>query len=386
MNYSYLMVNDLQPYKTVKNAIIARSGVQLYDITQIDTSLFEGNPHQISGKVKINRSPALIAAIAEMTNSVYFTREHPNEWVSPDNYKTYAQGILGNSAKIKGLPNGEIGVYNSIIFFSQDIYEYYLANKEVSLGSRGRTRWIDDWEQKGYDAEIYEITGVNHVALTQKGRGGYDVRIYDSEKTVHTCEQQGVKMKTNVVSFFKGRANKQSFTDSLLQSLEKSKSDEKEKDGFLDSLKSLEDGKDKEYLLDCVSDAFTSPDTFLDSSIKKDITSFFDSAYDKAVKSDKIAALLDSVKKDDEEKKDEEKKDGKKDDDKKTETKDSVFAETLESLKKSIEQMDKKLNSFNDSLEKEVLKELVKHGAAIQPAKRDDKVNQFVDSLMSEVM
>ncbi len=175
-------VKDQKPYIEVKDAIVARSGIYIYTRQEI---LDRGHkPVQDKAFYREYRPPAVIARAAPLFDLVPVpNQEHTEEDITADNFHDLASGIVGGPISIVPMPDGvEIGLQGRIAFFTREAYNYYLeGNKETSADYTSKSVLVDNPDEVGYDLIMTEIISVNNVAITQRGRGGKDVRVKDSD-------------------------------------------------------------------------------------------------------------------------------------------------------------------------------------------------------------
>lgn len=256
--------SDASPFIEQKDVILCRSGIQMYHKTHL-TSFINGgaNPPPVEKEWYREYRPASVVVKAKKKcRSLPVTKEHPIEWVNSKNFNELAGGVTDKALDVVALDgdgDGEIGIQSNITFYTEELHDYYLDNKEVSLGYTCRKHWVDNPDEVGYDILLDEILEINHLAITKAGRGGSSVAIIDSLLG-------GLKpMKSGIFSFLAGKKQKDSekgsFGSEVFNSIKNSKSTDeeglkKEMASVLDSCKTLQDCKEKETLLNVVSDCF----------------------------------------------------------------------------------------------------------------------------------
>ena len=165
-----------------------------------------------------------------------------------------------------GESEGEIGLKSNITFFTNELHDYYLDNKEVSVGYTCKKHFVDNPEEVGYDIILDEITEVNHLAITRAGRGGSSVAVIDSIigglRPMRTGIFAYLKSKRQAVNDSKTVA---SFGKEVLEAVKNSKGTTeeelaKEMKGVLDSMSELKDCEAKDTLLNVVKDCFDNKD------------------------------------------------------------------------------------------------------------------------------
>jgi Uncharacterized protein conserved in bacteria len=289
MKRTYLFkTNDSEadPYIEQKDVVLCRSGIQLYHKSELSSFITADNKPPVDKEWYREYRPANVVVKAkDLCRSLPVTKEHPNEWVNPDNWKELAGGTTDKEVEVVALDgesDGEIGLKSNLTFYDRELYDYYSKNnKEVSLGYTCKKHFVDDPEKLGYDIVLDEITEVNHVAVTRSGRGGSSVAVIDSILG-------GMKpMRTGLFAWLKGKvqkdsAEKPSFGKQVFDSLKASKGVTEEElaqemKGVLDSCAILKDCKEKSTLIDTVKDCFDNKDKALAN--EDEISKALDSMY-----------------------------------------------------------------------------------------------------------
>lgn len=341
--------SEASPFIEQKDVILCRSGIQLYHKSELRGFITEDNKPAVEKDWYKEYRPAnVIVKAKDLFKSLPVTKEHPDVWVDSKNFKELAGGTLDKEIEVvalEGEAEGEIGLKSNITFYTDELYNYYLNNKEVSVGYTCKKHFVDNPEEAGYDIVLDEITEVNHLAITRRGRGGSEVAVIDSIIG-------GMKpMRTGIFAYLKSK--KQAVNDSnfsfgktVLEAVKNSKGTteaelEGEMKGVLDSMAILKDCEAKNKLMDVVKDCFDNKEMAL--SEEKELTATLDSmwidihgdslsemakAFEKLAKKDKAVATTDSESEEDEnkdskdEEKDEENKDSKDEEDKNEDSKD----------------------------------------------------------------
>lgn len=264
--------SEVSPFIEQKDVILCRSGIQWYHKSEL-LQFMDGNPPPVDKEWYAEYRPANVVVKAQdKCKALPVTREHPDEWVTPDNWKDLAGGVLDNEVGVVALDgeaDGEIGLKSNITFFTRELHDYYLENKEVSLGYTCKKHWVEDPEAKGYDIILDEITEVNHLAITKSGRGGSKVAVIDSVIG-------GMKpMRTGIFAWLKNKKAKQadsnfSFGQTVFTALKESKGTTeeeiaKEMQGVLDSASILKDCEAKDTMLNVVRDCFDNKEKALEN-------------------------------------------------------------------------------------------------------------------------
>ena len=280
--FDSVLDRSIKPYHEAKDVILCRSGIMEYTYDEV-MRFGIGEPPVKKDIYKVYRpSTSVMEGMSRMKN-LPITREHPQDWVTPENWKRYAEGYTGSEVEAVPLGNGEIGIQSKLFFTTDDSYSYYLeGNREVSLGYQSENKWVENEE---YDIIMTHIMDVNHLAITCAGRGGNRVSVIDSLIG-------GLKMfNTGLFHWFKVKsANKDSkkpFSSTVFDSIEglKGKDEAAVKDALekvLDSVSTLKDSKEKELLLGSIKDCFAAPDVAI--QYKKDTSAFLDATFEKAEK------------------------------------------------------------------------------------------------------
>ena len=257
--------DSAKPYITQKDVILCRSGIQLYHASEVASFITEDNKPLVEKEWYKEYRPAnVIVKAQDLFKSLPVTKEHPDEWVTPQNWSELAGGTLDKEISVVALDGeaeGEIGLKSNITFYTDELYNYYLNNKEVSVGYTCKKHFVDNPEELGYDIVLDEITEVNHLAITRAGRGGSEVAVIDS------VIRGGIKpMRTGIFAFLKSK--KQAVNDSsfsfgktVLEAVKNSKGTTEEElagemKGVLDSMSILKDCEAKTKLVDVVKDCF----------------------------------------------------------------------------------------------------------------------------------
>ena len=274
--------SDASPYIEQKDVILCRSGIQIYSYAEVVVAI--GEPPVKKDFYKEYRPANVVVKAQGKCRSLPVTKEHPEEWVTPDNWDKYCGGIVGNEISVvalEGESEGEIGIKADLTFYTRDLYNYYLDYKEVSLGYTCKKHYVENPDEVGYDILLDEITEVNHLAITQAGRGGSSVAVIDSIIG-------GLKpMRTGIFAYLASKMQKDSkepfsFGKEVLKAVKNSKgTTEKElaneMKGVLDSMSVLKDCEAKDTLVNVVKDCFDNKEKALAN--KSELTSTLDSMW-----------------------------------------------------------------------------------------------------------
>jgi hypothetical protein len=263
--------SEASPFIEQKDVILCRSGIQLYSAKELESWITESNKPPKPKKIyKEYRPASVIVKAKDKFRSLPVTKEHPDVWVNPDNWKDLAGGVLDKEVDVvalEGESEGEIGLKSNVTFYTNELYEYYLNNKETSVGYTCKKHFVDNPEEVGYDILLDEIVEVNHLAITRAGRGGSSVAVIDSIIG-------GLKpMRTGFFAFLSSKkaVNKDSapsFGKEVLEAVKNSKGTTEEEiagemKGVLDSMSELKDCDAKDTLMNVVKDCFDNKDKVL---------------------------------------------------------------------------------------------------------------------------
>ncbi len=280
--------SDAKPFIEQKDVILCRSGIQIYHKSELINSGFiteDNKPAEDKEWYKEYRPANVVVKAQDLFKSLPVTKEHPAVWVDSKNWKDLAGGTLDKEISVVALDGeaeGEIGLKSNITFYTDELYNYYLDNKEVSVGYTCKKHFVDNPEEVGYDIILDEITEVNHLAITRAGRGGSSVAVIDSIIG-------GLKpMRTGIFAWLTGK--KQTVNDSapssfgkeVLEAVKNSKGTTEEElagemKGVLDSCAILKDCEAKDTLLNVVKDCFDNKEMALAN--EEELTATLDSMW-----------------------------------------------------------------------------------------------------------
>ena len=278
--------SEAKPFIEQKDVILCRSGIQLYHKSELTSFITEDNKPPVEKEWYKEYRPAnVIVKAQDLFKSLPVTKEHPDVWVDSKNWKELAGGTLDKEVTVVALDGeseGEIGLKSNITFYTDDLYNYYLENKEVSVGYTCKKHFVDNPEELGYDIVLDEITEVNHLAITRAGRGGSSVAVIDSIIG-------GLRpMRTGIFAYLKSKKQKAvndsvpSFGKSVLEAVKNSKGTTEEEvvlemKGVLDSMSILKDCEAKDKLVDVVKDCFDNKDMAI--ADEEELTATLDSMW-----------------------------------------------------------------------------------------------------------
>jgi len=149
---------------------IARTGTQIYNKDEIPV---EGGP---DGLIRIERLPDEV--FSEKTIRSFegkpVTVEHPDDFVTPENWRTLAVGYMQNIRRGEGIDDDLL--IGDAVITDKDAIEY--VNKELPEVSAG---YDADYEQAELGRGLQRNIVGNHVALVTRGRAGPRCAIKDGE-------------------------------------------------------------------------------------------------------------------------------------------------------------------------------------------------------------
>ena len=278
--------SEVKPFITQKDVILCRSGIQLYHKSEMQSIITESNKPPVEKEwYKEYRPASVVVKAKDLFKSLPVCCEHPSEWITSKNFKELVGGTLDKEIEVVALDGeseGEIGLKSNITFYTDSLYNYYLDNKEVSVGYTCKKHFVDNPEEVGYDIVLDEITEVNHLAITRAGRGGSSVAVIDSIIG-------GLKpMRTGIFAWLTGKKQKvndsapSSFGKEVLEAVKNSKGTTEEElasemKGVLDSCAILKDCEAKDALLNVVRDCFDNKEMALAN--EEELTATLDSMW-----------------------------------------------------------------------------------------------------------
>lgn len=274
--------SEAKPFIEQKDVILCRSGIQIYHKSELASFITEDNKPPVEKEWYKEYRPAnVIVKAQDLFKSLPVTKEHPDVWVDSKNWKELAGGTLDKEVTVVALDGeaeGEIGLKSNITFYTDDLYNYYLDNKEVSVGYTCKKHFVDNPEEVGYDLILDEITEVNHLAITRAGRGGSSVAVIDSIIG-------GLRpMRTGIFAWLTSKKQKavndsapSSFGKEVLEAVKNSKGTTEEElademKGVLDSMSVLKDCEAKTKLVDVVKDCFDNKKMALENEAELTVT------------------------------------------------------------------------------------------------------------------
>ena len=166
--------------KLVKHGRFAHSGIYKYAASEIPRlGLDWPPPAEIGDKsfYEVYRPGlVLVSAVKDgLFTRMTLTRQHPDDWVGPENWKENAVGFTGDTAEVEYLKDdGEISVNGSMTLYDSVALEAYDRGVvDLSPGYSATFEWKKGTHKgKPYDAVMTQVTETNHLAMVNRGRGG----------------------------------------------------------------------------------------------------------------------------------------------------------------------------------------------------------------------
>ena len=166
--------------KLVKHGRFAHSGIYKYAASEIPRlGLDWPPPAEIGDKsfYEVYRPGlVLVSAVKDgLFTRMTLTRQHPDDWVGPENWKENAVGFTGDTAEVEYLKDdGEISVNGSMTLSDSVALEAYDRGVvDLSPGYSATFEWKKGTHKgKPYDAVMTQVTETNHLAMVNRGRGG----------------------------------------------------------------------------------------------------------------------------------------------------------------------------------------------------------------------
>lgn len=269
----------IKPYIEEREVILCRSGYQIYTRDELLAAGMDLSALPVKECYTEYRPPAAVIKAKELFRRLPLTKEHPDEWVTDENWNLLAGGTTGEEVEVVAIDDVDIGLRSTLVFNSKSLYNYYQnGNREVSVGYIEKREVVLD--NPNYDILMLSIEDVNHCAVTAKGRGGQSVAILDSIIG-------GMKsMRTGIFHFLKRKGKTEDsaapFSPHVFAALDEAKG--KEGEAFeavvskvFDSVGGLKDCEQKEKLANMVRDAFENPTEALAN--KEELSKVLDSVY-----------------------------------------------------------------------------------------------------------
>jgi len=183
---------------------------------------------------------------------MYFTDEHPPEFLTPDNWKTYAKGVVGDIITLR--KDGNITFIDGFITIFDEATQNILQDgikQEVSCGYTCKTIMDSGiWNGQEYDARQIDIN-YNHNSLVKKGRAGSKVKIRKDSTEENVLIEVENNSNNNDICYNNINSSNQNDTNITLNSVIQKNDNENEKQGRIYSM--LIEGT--EVKLDAVGEA-----------------------------------------------------------------------------------------------------------------------------------
>jgi hypothetical protein len=194
----------------------------------------------------------LKAESLQTMEGMYFTDEHPPEFLTPDNWKNYSTGTVGDTITPRK---------DNIITFIDSFLSVFDRNtqqlmedgikQEVSCGYTCRTIMDSGvWNGLPYDARQVDIK-YNHVSLVKKGRAGSKVKIRRDSAEENVLIEAEINSNNNDICYNNINSSNQNDTKNTNYSVNLKNDNENEKQGRFYSM--LIEGT--EVKLDAVGEA-----------------------------------------------------------------------------------------------------------------------------------
>jgi hypothetical protein len=302
-------VQDDTPYLAVKDAMIARAGKQIYSREEV---LLRGLAPKTDKAWYVEmRPPEVVLKNIGKFNNVFFVNDHAPVKVTPDNWKEFAVGVVGDSATVEVSQDNEIFIRNKVVFYDRKAYDDYQAGKvELSASYDAVSVAVDNPEQAGYDFLLVDIPSVDHVALCNTARAGHNARILDSVNIQRLFGGTGMAKEKKIPSLLaaigivKPKDPAVALSKAVFDSLTKvaamdaaalEKGLEQEVLGVMSHIAALGDSDVKSALVATVADSFKNPKDVLEK--KDELGKVLDSLYAKCREEDEKAAkaVLDEI-------------------------------------------------------------------------------------------
>ena len=179
---------DDAPSKVHKRVAIATSGIYQYHRNELPNLGLDTVPdeHKSRNIFNVYRPPQVLKDAVGLFVRLPVTREHPDEFVTPENARDRSVdwiGWTGDSSDVSFLEEKNKFTINSTINLldKEGIRAYDSGIREVSPGYAADFKWESGVDDSGtnYQIKMVRINEVNHLALVNQGRGGKDASILD---------------------------------------------------------------------------------------------------------------------------------------------------------------------------------------------------------------
>lgn len=206
---------------------------------------------EIKGSITVTRDAEELSSdetIASFTGKS-ITVEHPEDWVTPDNWQETTHGIIMNvrpspeKIEVNGeMVDGLLGDF--LITTSQAIEEVQNGLREVSLGYDAL------WVQTGDKTAKHTKIRGNHCAIVEYGRAGIECAIKDSKGDIMTLKEQfkslfGVSLDSAIKKKAKEKAAADKKAKDAEEAKKKAEEEQKAKDEAGAAAKAKKDAEGK---------------------------------------------------------------------------------------------------------------------------------------------
>ena len=154
----------------------ARTGIQEYRESEI---MQGGDPDKIVKIIRTSEEVFDPATIASFEGKP-LTYRHPPQFVTPDNWNTYAKGHAQNIRRGPELSDGEQSLIGDLVITDSSLIPKIESNLVSELSAGYNTEYVPD----PHTDSVYRQTKIrgNHIAVVPNGRAGNAVKILDSEE------------------------------------------------------------------------------------------------------------------------------------------------------------------------------------------------------------
>jgi len=154
----------------------ARTGIQEYRESEI---MQGGNPDKVVKIIRTSEEVFNPATLASFEGKP-ITYRHPPQFVTPDNWNTYAKGHAQNIRMGPKLSDGEQSLVGDLVITDSSLIPKIESNLVSELSAGYNTEYVPD----PHTDNVYRQTKIrgNHIAVVPNGRAGNAVKILDSEE------------------------------------------------------------------------------------------------------------------------------------------------------------------------------------------------------------
>jgi hypothetical protein len=180
-----------------KRVAIARSGVYKYRAEEVPGFGLSVPPEK-KGQAffGVFRPPEVLKSAKDKFARLPVTLEHPRAFVDGNNYRDLDMGWTGDSVETESVADSVDVLLLSTLTLADNeaISAYYRGIVEVSPGYKGVFVWDSGVTPSGeiYDIRMKDVTEVNHLALTRKGKGGSATCVFDSREVIVRKRKSGI--------------------------------------------------------------------------------------------------------------------------------------------------------------------------------------------------